>query len=361
MFGKTFRTIMIMLLQILELQLTLGLPEIIVFVIVAIILGFCIHFFWSSKKDIRIEDAAAEGISENDNWKLKYYNDMDMQERAQQQLRERLAEARENEQILNIEVEEIKKELTVAKYRTASIHTEREHSDEPVAGKQFTTGASDYLSQLKSAQEDFAEHNKQIMRLLEQIDLLKEFEKKYLDTLKTNSQLNDQLSDIRRSVSEKENEINHMRHQQRLTEEMASRLDKAYSEFNLLQDKLQKIDSHVVQSRSRSDYEELQLSYFKLTKDLDELKSRDSSLWEENQRLSRILADTEDKLKESNFQRQQLQKKVNFLDELNGDLQQVSEHNKKLESQLKRIAEMETLLTKSNPEKNGFHSEPGQV
>ena len=36
---------------------------------------------------------------------------MDMQERAQQQLRERLAETRENEQILNIEVEELRKEI----------------------------------------------------------------------------------------------------------------------------------------------------------------------------------------------------------------------------------------------------------
>jgi chromosome segregation ATPase len=351
---------MIMLLQILDLQLTLGLPEIIVFVLVAIILGFCIHFFWSSKKNIRIDDSASEGISENDNWKLKYYNDMDMQERAQQQLRERLAEARENEQILNIEVEEIKKELHSSKHRSSSIQNEHQYSDDR-ATNQATTEATDYFSQLKSAQEDFTEHNKQITRLLEQIDLLREFEKKYLDTLKTNSQLNDQLSDLRKSVSEKENEINHMRHQQRLTEEMASRLDRAYSEFNLLQDKLQKLDSHVVQSRSGSDYEELQLTYFKLTKDLDELKTRDGSLWEENQRLSRILADTEDKLKEANFQRQQLQKKVTFLDELNGDLQQISEHNKKLESQLKRISEMETLLTKSSPEKNGFHNEPEQV
>ena len=86
-----------MLLHMLDVQLTLGLPEIIVFLVVALILGFCIHFFWTSKKNIRIEDAAAEGISENDNWKLKYYNDMDMQERAQQQLRERLADRGEQE------------------------------------------------------------------------------------------------------------------------------------------------------------------------------------------------------------------------------------------------------------------------
>ncbi|HLX90912.1 MAG TPA: hypothetical protein VKR32_04485 [Puia sp.] len=345
--------------NLLEVQLSLGLPETIIFLVVAIILGFCIHFFWSARKKFRIEETGPEGISENDNWKLKYYNDMDMQERAQQQLRERLAEARENEQILNIEVEELKKEITSAKYRSSSMPAEHKASVE-MPTVQLQTETADYLSQLKSAQENFAEHNKQISRLLEQIDMLKEFEKKYLDVLKTNAQLNDQLSDMRKVLSEKENEINHLRHQHRLTEEMANRLDKAYSEFNLLQDKLQKIESNVVQSRSGSDYEELQLSYFKLTKDLDDLRGRDAALWEENQRLSRILADTEDKLKEANFQRQQLQKKVAFLDELNSDLQQVSEHNKKLESQLRRISEMETLLAKSGTEKSGFQGETGQ-
>jgi chromosome segregation ATPase len=260
--------------------------------------------------------------------------------------------------LLNIEVDEIKNELNSVKNKYTSAQTELQYAAESAPVAQTRTETTDYLSQLKSAQENFSEHNKQITRMLEQIDLLREFEKKYLDSLKTNGELNDQLADLRKSLSAKENEINHMRHQHRLTEEMATRLDKAYSDFNFLQDKLQKIDSHVVQSRSGSDYEELQLSYFKVSKDLDELKLRDASIWEENQRLSRILADTEDKLKEANFQRQQLLKKVSFLDELNSDLQQVSEHNKKLESQLRRISEMETLLAKS--EKGGIQNDPDQ-
>ena len=83
-------------------------------------------------------------------------------------------------------------------------------------------------------------------------------------------------------------------------------------------------------------------------------------MWDENERMSRILADTEDKLREANFQRQQLQKKTQFLEELNKDLQEVSEHNNKLESQLRRISEMESLLSKVSPEKKDFHSDTGQ-
>src|ERR1700738_4720795 len=97
---------------LLGFQLTMGLPEFIICELGALILGFTIHFFWNSKKDLQIDDSEpATGISENDNWKLKYYNDMDMQERSQQQLRERLNQVLENEQILTIELEETRKEV----------------------------------------------------------------------------------------------------------------------------------------------------------------------------------------------------------------------------------------------------------
>jgi Tfp pilus assembly protein PilO len=76
------------------------------------------------------------------------------------------------------------------------------------------------------------------------------------------------------------------------------------------------------------------------------MKLKYLSLREENQRINRIIADTEEKLKEANFQRQQYQKRSAFLEELNHDLQEISEHNKKIESQLRRVSDMESLLTK---------------
>ena len=232
--------------------------------------------------------------------------------------------------------------------------------EEPTPVKKQVVGADDYLSQLKSAQENLFEHNSNINRLLEQIEMLKESEKKYADSLRINEQLNGQLSDTRKILSEKENEINQLRQQQRLNSEIGGRLDKAYSEFSVLQEKLQKLDKYLVQPHSSAEYAGLQESYFKLTKDFDDIKTKHSALWEENQRLSRILSDTEDKLREANFQRQQLQKKISFIEELNNDLQQVSEHNKKFESQLRRISEMEALLAKAIQEKSDYHNEPGQ-
>ncbi|HEY1870279.1 MAG TPA: hypothetical protein VGG71_04430, partial [Chitinophagaceae bacterium] len=48
--------------------------------------------------------------------------------------------------------------------------------------------------------------------------------------------------------------------------------------------------------------------------------------------------------REVNFQRQQLQKRVNYLEELSSDLQVVADANKKLEHRLKRIGELESML-----------------
>ncbi|HTQ64457.1 MAG TPA: hypothetical protein VMI12_06645 [Puia sp.] len=339
---------------ILDFQFTVRLPEIIIFLLGALVLGFTIHYFWSAKKSIKLDEVAPssqEGIDENDNWKLKYYNDMDMQEKSLQQLRERLAESQENEQILSIEVEELQKQVKGIETRPVVEETKPTE----------ITGTFDYLAQLKNAQENLLQHNQHINRLLDQIQLLKESEKKYVDLQKANSQLNEQLSELNKAVIEKDGEISRIRQNQRLTDEISDRMDKAYSEFNILQEKLQKLEGYLYQPHSKKiDYDELHKSYFRLTRDFDEAKTKQSSMWDENQRLSRILADTEDKLREANFQRQQLLRKVQFLEELNKDLQDVSEHNKKLEGQLRRISEMESLLSKISPEKKDFHSDTGQ-
>jgi DNA repair exonuclease SbcCD ATPase subunit len=326
---------MITLPLMLGFQLTVRLPEIIIFLIGALILGFTIHYFWSVRKSMKLDaEPRQEGISDNDNWKLKYYNDMDMQEKMQQLLRDRLAETKENEQILGIELEELRKEI----------------ENGTLTNQKLSPEGGDYINQLKSAQENLSLHNQHINRLLEQIQLLKEAERKYLDLLKVNENQTKQILELRKLISDKDREINNIRHEQRLTVEMTDRMDKAYTEYNVLQEKLQKLDNYLVQPHNKTiEYDELHESYFKLSRDFDEVKAKQISLWDENQRLSRILSDTEDKLREANFQRQQLQKKVSFIEELNRDLQEVSEHHKKLESQLRRISDMESLLSKTGP------------
>jgi len=346
---------------ILGFQLTMGLPEIIICELGALILGFTIHFFWNSKKSLRINDPnQAPGISENDNWKLKYYNDMDMQERAQQQLREKLNQGQETEQILTIELEEARKEiesmrreleetrteLDDAQYRVSKV-TEQQQQAAASAAIIAAEPTNTYLSQLKATQERLVEHNNSISRLLEQTQLLSEAEKKIMDLQLRNEELVEELRQSGQLMLEKESEISYLRHQKKLAEEMSLRLDKAYEEYNGLQEKLHKLQAYLTQPyKGTSDYDELKESYFKLGKEHDEMKLRHISLREENQRLTRILADTEEKLKEANFQRQQFQKRAVFLEELNHDLQEISEHNKRIESQLRRVSDMESMLAR---------------
>jgi myosin heavy subunit len=348
---------------ILGLQLTMGLPEIIICELGALILGFTIHFFWNSKKNLRIEEPAqSTGISENDNWKLKYYNDMDMQERAQQQLRERLSQAQETEQILTIEVEEKRKELEDVRLELDVVRAELEEVELKLAPaslpeeEQIGSGLSveaipdythDYLYQLKAAQEKLIEHNNNIYRLLEQTRLVEDAERRNQELMRLNEDLSDRIHRTGQLLVEKETEISNLRHQQKLSEEMTQRLDKVYDEYNTLQEKLQKLQSYLTQPNSRgTDYDGLKEAYFKLGKEHDEMKLKFIAIREENQRLSRILGDTEEKLKEANFQRLQYQKRSAFLEELNHDLQEIAEHNKKIESQLRRVTDMENLLAK---------------
>jgi type III secretory pathway component EscV len=338
---------------LLGVQLTVGLPEIIICELGALVLGFTIHFFWNSKKDLDINEPAQHtGISENDNWKLKYYNDMDMQERAQHQLRERLTQVQETEQVLTIELEENRSETEELREELEIVHARLTEAESkivppPVMTEEPADRTSNYIIQLKLAQEKLAEHNNSITRLLEQTRLVEDSEKKTQELLRQNEELHGQIRTVGQQLVEKESEISHLRHHQKLAEEMGTRLDKVYEEYGTLQEKLLKLQTYLTQPYNRgTDYDELKDVYFKLGKEHDEMKLKYLSLREENQRMNRILADTEEKLKEANFQRQQYQKRSAFLEELNHDLQEISEHNKKIESQLRRVSDMETLLAK---------------
>jgi hypothetical protein len=346
---------------ILGLELTMGLPVIIICELGALILGFTIHFFWSSKKSLDIsEPSQPAGINDNDNWKLKYYNDMDMQERSLQQVRERLSQSQETEQILTIELEESRKELEDVRHELDIVRAQLEEvelklapaavPEEEQSGQQEEAQPDythDYLFQLKAAQEKMIEHNNSIQRLLDHTHLVEESEKKNQDLIRENEELSTQLRNSGQLLVEKETEISNLRHQQKLSEDMTQRLDKVYEEYNLLQEKLQKLQNYLTQPNNRgTDYDGLKESYFKLGKEHDEMKLKYISIREENQRLTRILNDTEEKLKEANFQRVQYQKRSAFLEELNHDLQEIAEHNKKIESQLRRVTDMENLLAR---------------
>ncbi len=218
----------------------------------------------------------------------------------------------------------------------------------PVAGEK-----PDYMEQLRKAQSSLMEHNEKINQLLGQIELVKETEEKQQEIVKLNEELTAQIEDLRYKLSQKEKEVSNSRQKEHLTTEMNAMLDSAYNEFNILQSKMQKLEAQVAASRKLSmEFEVLKESYDKLSRDHEEQKLKYITHADENRQLKTTLATVEEQLRDAEFQRQQLQKRVLYLEELNTDMQVMVDANKKLESQLKRIGELESMLNVISEERD---------
>ena len=203
----------------------------------------------------------------------------------------------------------------------------------------------DFIDQLQLAQSSLQEHNKKIQQLLGQIDYVKEAEKKQQEVTKANEILTLQVEELKLILAKKEKDVSIIHQKEHMATEMTSLLDSAYIEFNALRDKIQKLENQVIASKTKKlEYEEFKEGYFKISTDFEEQKLKYNVLLSENRQVQADLRETEEKLIEANFQRQQMHKKVVYLEELNKDLQDVSDAQKKLEVQLKRIGELERML-----------------
>ena len=178
-------------------------------------------------------------------------------------------------------------------------------------------------------------------------------EARHISNFTSSEELSAQVGNMRAQLTEKEREINHIRQKEQLTNEMKSMLDNTYHEFNTLQGKIQKLESQLNSSKLMNmEYEDLKEAHSRMSRDFEEHKIKVNALTIENQQLQTQLADVEDRLREASFQRQQLQKRTVYLEELNSDLQVVSDTNNKLESQLRRVGELESMLNVVSEERD---------
>ena len=74
----------------------------------AIILGITIHFFIASNKSLKATAGELEknGLAQ-DEWKLRYFNDMELRDKEISTLKQQILEAEENANIYSIEAEEM--------------------------------------------------------------------------------------------------------------------------------------------------------------------------------------------------------------------------------------------------------------
>ena len=255
-------------------------------------------------------------------------------------LKRQLTGTKEENDIFQIEINELRKQVKELK-----AELEQKAKATPVQTNTSGQPGHGYYEQLQQAQQTLRQENERISRLLEQINIIKEKEDKEKEMQDENAALNTELGNLKQLLKEKEDEMSSIQQKATLTREMTSMLDNAYSEFNVLQEKMHRLEVQVTASRMMSmEFDDLKEAHVRLTRDYEEQKIKLNAAVNDKQQYFRELTESDEKLKEANFQRQQLQKKVTYLEELARDLQTMAEANKKLEGQIRRIGELESML-----------------
>lgn len=158
-------------------------------------------------------------------------------------------------------------------------------------------------------------------------------------------ELEKKIDELTSVVEEKENEIKDLRQQASAGERMAARIEEVYREFEQLQTKMAGLEKQASRANNLAiELEDTKYSYEQVHKELLRKQEKLEEVMNENQRMRQQMDELEDKLAEANLQRQQLQKKVLFLTDLNNDIQSIADTNKKLQTELRRIGELESML-----------------
>jgi myosin heavy subunit len=162
----------------------------------------------------------------------------------------------------------------------------------------------------------------------------------------------EEIEMLQRLLDDKEAELQKVKSQMAGVQKMSSRIEDVYQEFDALQQKIASLEKQAKGANELAiELEDAREAQKQFKKELARKQEKLQEAVEESQRLYRQLGEAEDKLAEANLQRQQLMKKVQFLENLNTEFQQVSEANKKLQNELRRIGELESMLSMMTDER----------
>jgi chromosome segregation ATPase len=160
-----------------------------------------------------------------------------------------------------------------------------------------------------------------------------------------NKELQNEITTLESQLSDKDAELEELKQKASVAERMAARIDEVYQEFEQLQTKISTLERQASKANNLAlELEDAKLAYEQIHKDLQRKAEKLEESYSENQRLQQQVNTLEDKLTDANLQRQQLQRKVQFLEGLNTDLQAMSDTNKKLQTELRRVGELESML-----------------
>ena len=172
---------------------------------------------------------------------------------------------------------------------------------------------------------------------------------------KTATTSNIEIGELQFELQKKEAELQELRQQTELTHKLQGHFEEVQSGYQELQLKVQKMEQQAWQAAELSvKVDSLEQSNDQLEKTVLKKEERARELALENGRLHEVLNETEVKLSEANLQRQQLKRKVQFLEEINNDIHQMSEANRTLKNELRRVAELESMLNLITEERDAL-------
>lgn len=186
---------------------------------------------------------------------------------------------------------------------------------------------------------------------LRQVELLEQQGKEDLEL--RNKHLESEIRDLEAQLDNKAIELDETRQKAATAEKMAARIEEVYRELDQLQAKMENLERQATKANNLAlELEDTRQAYEQVHKDLQRKTEKFDEVFNEKQQLQQQFNALEDKFAEVNLHRQQLQKKVQFLQDLNADLQSVSDANKKLQTELRRVGELESMLNMISEERD---------
>lgn len=309
------------------LAFNLTLVEIIVLQFGAIVLGVAIYFFWSSKRDL------SETLRQSK-------SRLNMPSVPKKTLSQKFGFGTSLPDLDEPKKEHVKSKPVIEPLiKKISIG---QHAHDPVDNMAIASLKDALLRQQQTlntliekveAIDTTPFSKKELLAEKEELELEKEeFQKK--------------IEKLELLLESKDSEIKSIKQQEAVAQQMASKIDEVYKEFELLQQKIASLEKQASKANTLAlELEDEKNATEQLRRELDRKQEKLEEMIAENQRLHISLSTTEDKLAEANIQRQQLQKKVLFLQDVNNDMQHVSESNQRLQNELRRIGELESMLS----------------
>lgn len=155
------------------------------------------------------------------------------------------------------------------------------------------------------------------------------------------------------ALEERETELQKTKQQLSAAQKVAGRVTEVYQEFDLMQQKMAELEESASKvTELELELEDVQQAYVQAKKESARHQEKLREAVTEREQLQQQLAETENRLTETDRRQQQLQKRMQLLEDMNAELQHMSDANKKLKGELRRIAELESMLSLVSDERD---------